>query len=152
MSDDSHYTNMLQAWMSLDEVIQQGDQLDPTMRNLKIWDANIKLLRHEQEFVVQPMFDRFGAIFKRLVTLCASLDFSPNHLQTDRKYHSTFVIYMYRKQFSLLAKSMFIPDLTRFKQRWLWLENKVSINWIEKEKTDPTLEKNIETIYKKMAC
>jgi len=152
MKDDPHYAKMLVAWEALDSAIQHKSEYDSETLNLKIWDANIKLLRHEQEFIVQPMFDQFGAIFKKLITLCASLDFSPNHLKTDRAYHSTFVMYMYKNELSLLLKSMFIPDLTRFMQRWLWLENKVSPNWILKEREDPSLTEKIETIYKQKAC
>jgi len=105
MKEDPHYAKMLVAWEALDSAIQHKSEYDSETLNLKIWDANIKLLRHEQEFIVQPMFDQFGAIFKKLITLCASLDFSPNHLKTDRAYHSTFVMYMYKNELSLLLKS-----------------------------------------------
>ena len=90
MEHDVHYRLMLPAWKHLDNVIHQQES-DEESRRLKIWDANLELLRHEQEVVVQPMFESLGAVFKKVVTFCASLDFSPNHLKTDPKFHSSFI-------------------------------------------------------------
>ena len=134
MQDNTHYKTMLKGWVALDEAL--SNQEEPDKINHNVWIANTQLLRHEQEVVVQPMFDRFGALFKKMLSLCASLDFNPNHLKTDRKYHSSFVWYTYRKQFRSLTKPFFIPDLTLFNQRWTWLENRVINNWMVREQNE----------------
>ncbi len=147
MVDDMHYSSMLKAWKALDEAVNLSEDVQD--RNTRIWLANTQLLRHEQEIVVQPMFDRFGALFKKILTLCASLDFSPNHFKTDFKYHSSFLWYTYRQQFRLLRESFFIPDLTRFNQRWTWLEQKVLDNWISHERKDgEAIKEKVDVIYK----
>lgn len=147
MKGDEHYQSMLFAWINLDD----ARQISPANqnRNHKIWLANAALLRHEQEMVVQPMFDRFGALFKKVLTLCASLDFSPNHLKTDFKYHSSFLWYSYSSQFSYLIRSSLIPDLTVFEQRWTWLEDRVLDNWMKREREDfKTIRKMVTKIKK----
>ena len=145
MKDDEHYKTMLDAWIALDAAA--NNDISSAIRNHQIWLANAQLLRHEQEIVVQPMFDRFGALFKKLLTFCASLDFNPNHFKTDRKYHSSFVWYTYRKQFRSLTKPFFIPDLTLFNQRWTWLDNRVINNWMVREQNESIpISKKLEVI------
>lgn len=147
LSDDPHYHTMLIAWKNLDAAVNNSKS-----NSANVWAANAELLRHEQEMVVQPMFDRFGALFKRVLTLCASLDFNPNHFGTNFKYHSSFLWYTYRRQFGLLKESSFLPDLTQFNQRWTWLENKVITNWIANEKHDKYFVSKVETIYNFKGC
>ena len=151
IGDDVHYSTMLLAWKNLDHAVNEKNISDDE-RMIKIWSANTQLLRHEQEIVVQPMFDRFGAIFKRLLTLCASLDFNPNHFKTNFKYHSSFLWYTYRRQFGLLKESNFLPDLTKFNQRWTWLDNRVVSNWVDSEKYDKKLLTKVETIKTLKGC
>lgn len=148
MIGDQHYENMLLGWEALDEAIEAD--LPDQERRKRIWAANAILLRHEQEMIVQELFDQFGALFKKLLSFCASLNFSPDHFQTDFKYHSSFLWYTYLKQFRLLKESFFIPDLTKFEQRWNWLENKVMFNWVLYESNDKKhLVENLRLIYEK---
>lgn len=151
LSTDDHYRTMLSAWVDLDTAVNDIN-LNSEIRSASIWAANAALLRHEQEQVVQPMFDRFGALFKRLLSLCATLDFTPNQVGTNFRYHSSFMWYSYRRQFRLLRESYFFPDLTRFNQRWTWLENKVVTNWIANEKHDDHLLENVRCIYNFRGC
>ena len=151
IGDDTHYNTMLIAWKNLDQAIHETGISDEE-RAAKIWAANTQLLRHEQEVVVQPLFDRFGALFKRVLTLCASLDFNPDHFKTNFKYHSSFLWYTYRRQFGLLRESYFLPDLTKFNQRWTWLNNRVVSNWVENEKYDKELLRKVETINIMKGC
>ena len=151
MKGDPHYESMLAGWKELDEAIhaQSSNEND---RNNKIWSANKILLRHEQEMVVQPMFDQFGAFFKRLITLFATLDFTPNHIDTSFKYYSSFVFYMYSKRFQLLWETYYIPDLTNFNQRWSWLDDKVINKWKKSEKHNDNLLTSLRDILDCKAC
>ena len=126
--------------------------MSPIKLRENIWAANIMLLRHEQEVVVQPMFDRLGAVFKKVITFCATLDFSPNHLKTDPYFHSSFIFYMYRRELKLLFSSGVFPELTLFPQRWSWLSNKVAQNWRAKEESDPSLFDKLKTILNTKGC
>lgn len=150
-SSEDHYMMMWEGWKMLDEAAH-AQSSDEQERNLKIWEANKILLRHEQEMVVQPLFDQFGALFKRLITLFATLDFTPNHIDTSFKYYSSFIFYMYTQNWRLLKKSYFIPDLTRFDQRWAWLDNKVIGSWIKSEKYNKELYTSLNKIVHCEAC
>ncbi len=145
MTGHPHYQNMLDAFEILEAGRQTAhrQQLTPEGQQ-KIWHSNTLLLRHEQEFVVQPVFTRLGATFQRLLTFCASLDFNPSHTKTDWRYHSSFLSYMclYGKQIMLNTKSF--PNLTILPQRWAWLENKIVLNWQRNEQTDEKLEEKFQ--------
>ncbi len=132
MTGHPHYQNMLDAF----ETLEQG----------MIWEANTHLLRHEQEFVVQPVFDQLGATFQNILTFCASLDFNPSHSKTDWKYHSSFVIYMYLYGKQLMFATKSLPNLTILKQRWEWLERKIVSNWRRNEANDPSLAQKFQTL------
>lgn len=151
MGEHAHYKSMLDGWKSL-EAAAQGDHGSEEDKNMHVWRANAKLLRHEQEIVVQPLFNKFSSLFRRIITICASLDFNPNHFKTDYKYHSSFIFYVYTKEFHLLKETKFLPDLTRFNQRWNWLERKVVRNWIKSEKYDDKLKSKVHVIYDHKGC
>lgn len=145
MTGHPHYQNMLEAF----EILEAGRQLisknsQDTEGQQKIWASNTLLLRHEQEFVVQPVFTRLGATFQRLLTFCASLDFNPSHTKTDWRYHSSFLTYMYIHGKQLMLKTKSFPNLTILPQRWTWLENKIVLNWQRNEQTDEKLEEKFQ--------
>jgi len=139
MTGHIHYDNMLEAFELLETGRQDGNEGEP-----QIWAANTQLLRHEQEWVVQPVFNRLGAVFQNVLTFCASLDFNPSHAKTDWRYHSSFIAYMclYGKQLMMETKSF--PNLTILQQRWVWLETKIIENWKRNERTDEQLPEKFE--------
>jgi len=139
MTGHPHYGNMLEAF----ELLETGRQLADAGES-QIWAANTQLLRHEQEFVVQPVFNRLGAVFQNLLTFCASLDFSPSHTKTNWRYHSSFVTYMYLYGKQLMMDTKSFPNLTILQQRWTWLEKKVVENWKKNERTDEQLSEKFE--------
>jgi len=120
MNGHTHYNNMLRSF----ELLETGRQL-ADRGEAQIWIANTQLLRHEQEFVVQPVFNRLGATFQSLLTFCASLDFNPSHTKTDWRYHSSFIAYMYLYGKKLMLNTKSPPNLTILPQRWAWLEEKI---------------------------
>lgn len=134
MTGDPHYGKMLESF----ELLETGRQLGNEGQT-QIWTSNTQLLRHEQEYVVQPVFNRLGAIFQNLLTFCASLDFSPSHTKTDWRYHSSFIAYMYLYGKKTMLNTKSFPNLTILPQRWGWLEDKVVENWKRNEQTDEKL-------------
>ncbi len=139
MTGHSHYGNMLEAF----ELLETGKQLGDAGHS-QIWTANTQLLRHEQEFVVQPVFNRLGAIFQNVLTFCASLDFSPSHTKTNWRYHSSFLAYMYLYGKGLMMETKSFPNLTILRQRWEWLETKIIENWKRNERNDEKLPEKFE--------
>ena len=133
--ESPHYQAMFEGFAMMDSIAEGAT----TQEDDVIWNANTKLLRHEQSAVVQPVFDRLGAIFKGILTFCASLDFNPSHVKTDWRLHSSFMTYMYIGAPVTLLRSFSLPNLTNFDQRWTWLENRVVKNWRKREKTDKEL-------------
>jgi hypothetical protein len=136
VEDSPHYQEIVRGFAMMDSTISTTHKAE---RNTIIWKANTVLLKHEQLAVVQPIFENLGAIFQSILTFCASLDFNPSHLKTDWKLHSSFLLYMYLGSPSTLYKTSSLPNLTIFKQRWKWLENRVVKNWRKREKIDGEL-------------
>lgn len=135
VKDSPHYQQIVHGFAMMDSVstTQNGDS------DTMIWNANTILLKHEQLAVVQPVFDNLGAIFKSILTFCASLDFDPSHIKTDWRLRTSFMFYMYLSSPSTLFKTSSLPNLTIFEQRWKWLENRVVKNWRKREKSDNEL-------------
>lgn len=140
MKGADKYQKMLEAWELLDagQKVRAANEMDEGVG--RIWRANVDLLYHEQARVVQPVFSQLGGTFKRILTFCASLDFNPNHIQTDWRYHSSFIFYMYWSGKKIMMSTQSFPNLTILQQRWFWLENKIVENWKRVEQTDRTLE------------
>jgi len=142
--ESAHYRGMFEGFAMLDSIVEKGS----TQSDDVIWDANTKLLRHEQSAVVQPVFDRLGAMFQGILTFCASLDFDPSHVKTDWKLRTSFIMYMYLGAPTTLLKTFSFPNLTNFDQRWTWLEKRVVRNWRKREKTDNDLIKKFTYLSK----
>lgn len=131
LSDDPHYREMLPAFVLMDA--------EPDEHH-SIWEANKQLLYHEQARVVQPVFERLGGAFRKIITFCASLDFSANHSKTNWKYHSSFVAYMWKNRFDLIWSEKSLPSLVILEQRWPWLEERILPRWRQVEKEDRSLD------------
>lgn len=144
VKDSPHYQEIVNGFAMMDAVSANQN----TERDAVIWNANTILLKHEQLAVVQPVFDNLGAVFQSILTFCASLDFNPSHLKTDWKLHSSFMLYMYLGTPSTLFKTASLPNLTIFKQRWKWLENRVVKNWRKREKSDHELMQKFDYLRK----
>lgn len=146
LTNDEHYQPILAAfeeihlgreWLAKGET-QKGEDL--------IWKANAAILWHEQSAVVQPVFNTMGASFSRILSFCASFDYSTNHLKTDWKSHSSFLAFMFTKGFSLLRESFSLPDLTELKHRWFWIENRLLGSWRATEKNNPEIVSKFEEL------
>jgi hypothetical protein len=146
MKEHEKYQHMLEAWELLDsgKKLMSEKAIDEGVD--RIWRANIDLLYHEQARVVQPVFNRLGGTFRRILTFCASLDFNPNHTKTDWRYHSSFVFYMYLYGKKIMMSTQSFPSLIVLQQRWYWLEKEIVENWKIVEKTD----RQLETKFKKL--
>lgn len=139
MTKHPHYEKVLEAF----ELLETGRQLADAGQT-QIWTSNIQLLKHEQAYVVQPVFNRLGATFQNLLTFCASVDFSPSRTKTNWRYHSSFIAYMYLYKKQMMLNTTSFPNLTIFPQRWGWLEEKVVENWRQNEQNDDKLEQKFK--------
>jgi len=109
-----------------------------------IWDANIKILYHEQSFVVQPMFNKLTTTFASAMSFVASFDYNVNHKKTNWKFSSRFILFMLTKGFSVTKKYGYIPAVTNFKQRWFWITEDLLNKWQDIEKNTSSVNKEID--------
>ncbi len=113
-----------------------------------IWEANIKILWHEQSQVVQPLFDRLTTVFSGAMTLYASFDYKINHHQTKWYSKSKFLFFMLFKGFHLVKKNYFIPDVTNIKHRWFWIYNDIVKKWKKVEANKDYINTEINSLAK----
>jgi hypothetical protein len=90
-----------------------------------IWAGNLKLLEHEQRAVVQPNFDRLSCAFARLVSLGSASRFAVPGLRQGIAYFTSFYLYSLTRGFPHALRAGTWPRITRFDDRWRWLEASV---------------------------
>ena len=124
------HTGLLSAF----ETIDRGrtilaDQQSPEQARQEatdlIWAGNLALLRHEQQFVVQPLFDDLSGTFARLISMGATTTFEVRGLRRQIRYVTSFSGYSLTGGLMVALKARAIPRITRFEDRWVWLEARV---------------------------
>lgn len=90
-----------------------------------VWAGNLALLRHEQRVVVQPLFDRLSGPFARLASLGSTTTFEVRGLRQEVRYFTSFPAYSLWRGFPGAVRSRSVPSITRFEDRWRWLESTV---------------------------
>ena len=151
LANDKHYQPILTAFRK----INQGAELikDPTQKEKGeqlIWEANTKILWHEQSVVVQPVFDKLGDAFARAMSFCATFDYKISHTKTDWRTHSSFILYMLFNGFSLVRSTGFMPIVTNLTHRWHWIENSLLNIWKSTDRHDPNLCSKVKKLAKLM--
>ncbi len=90
-----------------------------------VWAGNIALLEHEQRVVVQPLFDSLSGIFARLISMGATTTFEVRGLRRQLRYLTSFSTYSLTGGLSAALRTRRIPRITRYEDRWPWLETRV---------------------------
>lgn len=90
-----------------------------------VWAGNLALLRHEQGAVVQPLFDRLSGTFARLASMGSSTTFEVRGLRQEVRYFTSFSAYSVTGGLAAALKAGSVPRITRFEDRWRWLEGSV---------------------------
>jgi hypothetical protein len=90
-----------------------------------VWAGNLALLEHEQRTVVQPLFDRLSGTFARLISMGATTTFEVHGLRQQIRYLTSFSAYSLTGGLAAALKTRTVPRITRFDDRWVWLETRV---------------------------
>ena len=90
-----------------------------------VWAGNLALLEHEQRTVVQPLFDRLSGTYARLVSMGSTTTFEVRGLRQEVKYLTSFSAFSLTGGLGSALKNRTVPTITRFDDRWRWLENSV---------------------------
>ncbi len=90
-----------------------------------VWDGNLALLAHEQRVVVQPLFDRLSGAFARMVSMGSTTSFEVRGLRKQVTYFTSFSAYSLTNGLATALKTRTVPTITRYDDRWRWLETTV---------------------------
>ncbi len=147
LKDQANYRQLIPALEKLNQARTLSKSKNKQSRtSTLIWEANTDILWHEQSEVVQPLFDQLGSVFSKAMTLCASFDYQINDRPTDWRTHSTFMLHMLFRGFSLVKQSGFIPRVTDLKHRWHWIENSLLEIWKQTDQNNPGLKNKMTSM------
>lgn len=90
-----------------------------------VWAGNLALLAHEQRVVVQPLFDSLSGTFGRLASMGSTTTFEVQGLRQEIRYFTSFSAYWLTAGLAAALRARTIPRVTRFDDRWSWLEASV---------------------------
>ena len=90
-----------------------------------VWAGTLQLLEHEQRALVQPNFDRLSCAFARLVSIAATTSFEVRGVRQELAYFTSFTVHSLTRGVSHVVRDRTMPRITRFEDRWRWLENSV---------------------------
>ena len=87
-----------------------------------MWTGNVQLLDHEQRSLVQPNFDLLSCAFARLISIGSATSFEVHGALREASYFTSFYFYSLRHRLPRAARPRMWPRITRFDDRWRWLE------------------------------
>jgi hypothetical protein len=129
LSTERQYAAILSGFETIDQgrrVLQAATA--PAERRTAcdlIWAGNIQLLEHEQRAMVQPNFDRLTGAFARLISLGSATSFDVRGVRQRVGYFTSFYTYSLVRGSASLSAARAWPRITRFEDRWRWLEGSV---------------------------
>ena len=122
------HAGLLSAFETIDRgraVLADGGSAEQARREATdlVWAGNLALLEHEQRAVVQPLFDGLSGTFARLVSMGSTTTFEVRGLRQQLRYFTSFSAYSLTGGLATALRTRTIPRITRFDERWRWLEN-----------------------------
>ncbi len=126
----SKYAGLLSAFETIDRgrvVLADEGAPEEARREADdlIWAGNVALLEHEQRTVVQPLFDRLSGTFARLASMGSTTTFEVRGLRQEIRYFTSFSAFSLTGGLSSALRARQVPTITRFDDRWRWLETSV---------------------------
>jgi hypothetical protein len=127
---EPHYAPVLAGFEALDEARRVLDQETASQRarqvaNELIWTGNVALLLHEQRAIVQPNFDRLSSSFGRILSIGSATTFEVRGVHQELAHFTSFYLYSLSRGFPNAVRARSFPRITRFDDRWRWLEMSV---------------------------
>ena len=84
--------------------------------------GTLAILRHDQSAVVQPLFDHLSGTFARLVSMGSTTTFEVRGLRQEVRYFTSFYAFSLAGGLTVAVRTRTVPRITRFDDRWRWLE------------------------------
>lgn len=111
-----------------------------------VWAANLRLLRHEQESMVQPRFESMSRSFSRLLSVGATMLYKDKGL-CERKTNGVFYAFMFFRKPGDLLRSRSFPDMTNLGHRWAWISEGIVPGYQCYESTGNLMEEDLGKIF-----
>ena len=115
---------MLAGFQSIEEgrlLLDHGTPEQNEEGERLIWEGNARLLRHEQEVMVQPLFDKLSTPFSHAFSIASSLGFSTGRAMEHFRNFCSFYVYMATGGIRGRKRPPLIPNIRHFPDRWLWI-------------------------------
>ncbi len=124
------YAGLLSAFQTIDQgraLLEEEGSTEGSRRQAAdmIWAGNLALLKHEQATVVQPLFDLLSGPFARLVSMGSTTTFEVRGLRQELRYFTSFSAFSLAGGLAVALRTRTVPKITRFDDRWRWLESSV---------------------------
>ena len=106
--------------------MSDGRRLGPGTAEARdvVWDANVRILEHEQRVMVQPNFDRLSCAYARIFSFGATAGLDVEGLRRFTAVLTSFYGYSLRRGIRRPGRSG-PPLMTSFEDRWAWLEGSI---------------------------
>ncbi len=115
-----------------------------------VWLANLTILRHEQEAMVQPNFDKMSRSFSIVLSMGASMFYQDCGI-CQRKTNGLFFLFMIVKRMGFLLRSRSFPKITDLDQRWEWIANSLVPGFRSYEQGGVRIKRDLKKIFEDLA-
>lgn len=130
--------------------VQEDPAAAPAARvaaNELVWEGNLKLLRHEQQALVQPQFDLLSCRFARLASMGSATSFEVSGLRRELRYFTSFYLSSARRGGPAAPRARGRPRITAFDDRWRWLETSVVPKFRRLDADAPLIDGSLRRIH-----
>ena len=148
---DDHYSAILAGFEAIDQgrrALDRGPASEQDRRAAEdlVWQGNVQLLNHEQRALVQPNFDGLSCTFARLISAGAVTSFDVRGLHHEVTYFTSFYVDSFTRVSSRGGGPRRWPRITRFDDRWRWLETSVVPRFRALDADTPLIEATLRRI------
>jgi hypothetical protein len=147
LKNNNHYKLVLEAF----RCIHEGEKLlkiNNRKANHLLWKSTFLLIKHEQEYVIQPCFERLSKGFRTFMTLFTAMDFGASNITRDWKSNTSFYIFMWIRGLMLMLKTFSLPDITKVEHRMFWINRRMFAIWKRIDRKDKMLKSKLEILKK----
>jgi hypothetical protein len=106
-----------------------------------VWDANLRILEHEQRAMVQPNFERLSCAYARAFSFGATAGLDVDGLRRATAVLTSFSVYSLRRRRP--SRGAPLPLLTSYDDRWAWMEGSIVPRFRRHEHTSTALRRTL---------
>ena len=116
-----------------------------TTASILVWDANERILEHEQRVMVQPNFDRLSCAYARAFSFGATAGLDVDGRRRVTSVLTSFYGYSLRRRVRAAGGTR-LPLLTSFDDRWAWMQGSILPRFRRHERRDEGLRRTLSAI------